>query len=437
MVRKGYSAELDGIAVAARDAKKWVAGLERSERERTGVKSLKVGFNKVFGYYIEVTKANSAAVPAGYIRKQTLVNAERYITPELKEYESLILNAEERQLELESQIFAEVVERVGAAAARLLKLAEALAELDVLAGLAEVAANHRYVRPELSSDGVIEIAAGRHPVVERTLRDQFFQANDARLSPEEAVLIITGPNMSGKSTFLRQVALITLMAQIGSFVPADSAHIGLVDRIFTRIGAQDEIHAGQSTFMVEMVEAANILHHATARSLIIFDELGRGTSTYDGLSIAWAVVEYIHNHPRLRARTLFATHYHELTELAERLPHVVNYNVAVAEEGDTVVFLHRIAPGAADRSYGIHVAQLAGLPRPIIHRAEEILEDLEAQNSEPGSLQTGPAQAVQLTLFGGPSPVEEALKKLDVNALSPLEALNKLYELQQMARGKR
>ena len=437
VIRRGFSAELDGIAVAARDAKQWVAGLERSERERTGIKSLKVGFNKVFGYYIEVTRANSAAVPETYIRKQTLVNAERYITPELKEYESLILNAEERQQELESQLYRQVMAQVGGSAARLLRLAAALAELDVLVGLAEVAADQRYCRPTLDRSGELRIVAGRHPVVENSLRDEVFQANDTLLTPEEAIHIVTGPNMSGKSTYLRQVALITLMAQVGSFVPANSAHIGLVDRIFTRIGAQDEIHAGQSTFMVEMVEAANILHHATARSLIIFDELGRGTSTYDGLSIAWAVIEYIHNHPRLRAKTLFATHYHELTELAERLPHVVNYNVAVAEEGDTVVFLHRIAPGAADRSYGIHVAQLAGLPRPIIHRAEEILSDLESQANQPGSLQGGPAPAVQLTLFGGPSAVEEALKGLDVNTLSPLEALNKLYELQQMARSKR
>ncbi|HSN74635.1 MAG TPA: DNA mismatch repair protein MutS, partial [Anaerolineae bacterium] len=363
VIRKGFSAELDGIEVASRDARQWVAGLERVERERTGIKSLKVGFNKVFGYYIEVTTANSHLAPADYIRKQTLVNAERYITPELKEYESLILNADERQLELERQIYNQVLEQVAAAAPRLLQLAQVIAELDVVAGLAEVAANNRYVRPILAEDGVLEISAGRHPVVERMLRDEVFQPNDVRLSPEEAILVITGPNMSGKSVYLRQTALITLMAQVGSFVPAERAHIGLVDRIFTRIGAQDEIHAGQSTFMVEMVEAANILHHATSRSLIIFDELGRGTSTYDGLSIAWAVVEYIHNHPRLRAKTLFATHYHELTELAERLPHVVNYNVAVAEQGDSVVFLHRIVPGAADKSYGIHVAQLAGLPR--------------------------------------------------------------------------
>ena len=342
---------------------------------------------------------------------------------------------------------------------RLLQLAQALAELDVTAALAEVAANNRFVRPELADDPTIEIVAGRHPVVELSLREGPFQPNDVRLSPDEAILVITGPNMSGKSVFLRQVALITLMAQIGSFVPAERARIGLVDRIFTRIGAQDEIHADQSTFMVEMVEAANILHHASSRSLIIFDELGRGTSTYDGLSIAWAVVEYIHNHPRLRAKTLFATHYHELTQLAERLPHVVNYNVAVAEQGDTVVFLHKIVPGAADKSYGIHVAQLAGLPRPIIHRAEEILEDLEAQGNTPtpvgasgaglqldldgcwtvpsragGKHAQTPMPAVQLTLFGGPDPVAEAIKTLDINALSPLEALNKLYELQKMAR---
>jgi DNA mismatch repair protein MutS len=438
VIRKGFSAELDGIEVASRDARQWVAGLERVERERTGIKSLKVGFNKVFGYYIEVTTANSHLAPADYIRKQTLVNAERYITPELKEYESLILNADERQLELERQIYQQVLEQIAAAAPRLLQLAQAIAELDVLAGLAEVAANNRYVRPTLAGDAVLEITAGRHPVVERTLRDEVFQPNDVRLSPEEAILVITGPNMSGKSTFLRQVALITLMAQIGSFVPAEQAQIGLVDRIFTRIGAQDEIHAGQSTFMVEMVEAANILHHATSRSLIIFDELGRGTSTYDGLSIAWAVVEYIHNHPRLRAKTLFATHYHELTELAERLPHVVNYNVAVAEQGDTVVFLHRIVPGAADKSYGIHVAQLAGLPRPVIHRAEEILADLETNGDSPTRLAAidGPAgepAVVQLSLFGGPHPAVDALKKLDINALSPLEALNKLYELQKIA----
>ncbi|MDH4137369.1 MAG: DNA mismatch repair protein MutS, partial [Anaerolineae bacterium] len=377
IIRHGFSAELDNVVTASRDAKRWVANLEATERKRTGIKSLKVGYNKVFGYYIEVTKANLDAVPEEYIRKQTLVNAERFITPELKEYESLILNAQERILDLESTIFHQVCQQVGAFAERLLGVARALAHLDVYAALAEVALRHNYVRPVLTEGDEIEIVAGRHPVVELTQRDEPFVPNDVRLSPDETILVITGPNMSGKSTFLRQVALIVLMAQIGSFVPVDEARIGLVDRIFTRIGAQDEISAGQSTFMVEMVETANILNHASARSLLILDEIGRGTSTYDGISIAWSVVEYIHNHPRLRAKTLFATHYHELTELAEILPHVRNYNVAVTEEGDKVIFQHKIVPGSADRSYGIHVAQLAGIPRAVINRATEILSELE------------------------------------------------------------
>jgi DNA mismatch repair protein MutS len=438
VIRKGFSAELDGIEVASRDARQWVAGLERVERERTGIKSLKVGYNKVFGYYIEVTNSQRRQSAADYIRKQTIANGERYITPDLKEYETLVLNADERRLEIEQRIFAEVCSQIAASGQQLLSLAAALAELDALASLAEVALMRRYVRPDVDDGPAIEIVAGRHPVVELMLTDEPFVPNDTTLLPESAVQIITGPNMSGKSTYLRQTALITLLAQIGSFVPADAARIGVVDRIFTRLGASDEIHRGQSTFMVEMVETANILNHATSRSLIIFDELGRGTSTYDGLSIAWAVIEYIHNHPRLRAKTLFATHYHELTELAERLPHVVNYNVAVAEQGDTVVFLHKIVPGAADKSYGIHVAQLAGLPRPIIHRAEEILADLEAASDSPTMLWPDSGRAnepavVQLSLFGEPHPAVDALKKLDINALSPLEALNKLYELQKIA----
>jgi DNA mismatch repair protein MutS len=385
VIRPGFSAELDNVTVAARNAKEWVANLEKQERERTGVKSLKVGYNKVFGYYLEVTKANTGRVPEEYIRKQTLVNAERYITPELKEYESLILNAEERILDLEARIYDQLLEQVAAASKRLLALARALAHLDVYACLAEVALMHRYVRPELSEDGELHVVAGRHPVVEVTQRDEPFVPNEVRFSADEAILIVTGPNMAGKSTFLRQVALIVLMAQIGSFVPADEAHIGLVDRIFTRIGAQDEISAGQSTFMVEMVETANLLNHATSRSLLVLDEVGRGTSTYDGISIAWAVVEHIHNHPRLRCKTLFATHYHELTQLADLLPRIRNYNVAVAEEKDRVVFLRRIVPGGADRSYGIHVAQLAGLPKPVIHRAREILKVLEEEARAPGS----------------------------------------------------
>jgi DNA mismatch repair protein MutS len=430
VVRSGFSAELDNIVAASRDAKTWVANLEKQERARTGIKSLKVGYNKVFGYYLEVTKANASLVPEEYIRKQTLVNAERYITPELKEYESLILNAQERILELEERIYRQVLDQVAVAAGRLMRAAQVVASLDVCAALAEVALMHRYVRPELTADGELHILAGRHPVVELTQREAPFVPNDAHFAEDETILIITGPNMSGKSTFLRQAALIVLMAQIGSFVPADQAQIGLVDRIFTRIGAQDEISAGQSTFMVEMVETANLLNHATSRSLLVLDEIGRGTSTYDGISIAWAVVEHIHNHPRLRCKTLFATHYHELTQLADLLPRIENYNVAVAEEKDKVVFLHRIVPGGADRSYGIHVAQLAGLPRPVIHRATEILEELEQEARAPGST-PWTVEVRQLPLFATSHPALEELQRLDVSSMSPLEAISKLYELQK------
>jgi len=435
VIRSGFSAELDNVVTASRDAKRWVADLETTERKRTGIKSLKVGYNKVFGYYIEVTKANLEAVPEEYIRKQTLVNSERFITPELKEYESLILNAQERILDLESTIFRQVCEQVGAFAEHLLSAARALAHVDVYATLAEVALLHNYVRPDLTEGDEIEIAAGRHPVVELTQRDEPFVPNDVCLSSQETILVITGPNMSGKSTFLRQIALIVLMAQIGSFVPADEARIGLVDRIFTRIGAQDEISAGQSTFMVEMVETANILHHASARSLLILDEIGRGTSTYDGISIAWAVVEYIHNHPRLRAKTLFATHYHELTELAGILSHVRNYNVAVTEEGDKVIFQHRIVPGSANRSYGIHVAQLAGIPRAVINRATEILSELEDHYDWRERRQrVGEVAVQQLPLFSTePHPVVKEVRQLKIDEMSPLEAINKLYQLQRRA----
>jgi DNA mismatch repair protein MutS len=434
VIRPGFSAELDGIHLATRDAKTWIANLEGMERGRTGIKSLKVGYNRVFGYYLEVTKANADLVPEDYIRKQTLVNAERYITPQLKEYESLVLNAEERILELEGQLYRQVLAQVAAAAARVLATAAALGELDVSSALAEVAEAHRYIRPTLATDDVIDIRAGRHPVVERMLVGESFAPNDTLLSPDQAIVVLTGPNMSGKSTYLRQVAVIVLMAQIGSYVPADSAHIGIADRIFTRIGASDEIARGRSTFMVEMVETANILHHATDRSLLILDEIGRGTSTYDGLAIAWAVIEYVHNHPNLRAKTLFATHFHELTDLAERLPHVVNFNVAVAEQGDNVIFLHKIVPGAADRSYGVHVAQMAGLPKPVVDRAQEILGELEASGA------AGPRRSVtaptlyQLPLFSRENPIVADICAIDINAFSPLDALNKLYELQQRAR---
>jgi len=426
VIKAGFSAELDGIVERSRYAREWIAGLEAEERKRTGIKTLKVGYNKVFGYYLEVTRVNSSAVPPGYIRKQTLVNAERFITPELKEYETLVLNAEDRIKELEARLFREICTRLGESAGRLMATARAIARLDVLCSLAQAAAVNNYVRPEILEEDVLEIAEGRHPVVEQVLSGERFVPNDAIFEPGERVRIITGPNMSGKSTFLRQIALIVLMAQIGSFVPAEKARIGLVDRIFTRIGAQDEIYAGQSTFMVEMVETASILHHATSRSLLILDEIGRGTSTYDGVSIAWAVVEYIHNHPHLRAKTLFATHYHELTQLAELLPGVRNYNVAVSEAEGKVVFLHRIVPGGADRSYGIHVGQLAGLPRPVVQRAGEILRQLEASSGK--AVRLDPQVPHQMALFPETNPLLEELKKLDVNGLSPIEAINKLYE---------
>ena len=436
VIRPGFSAELDGVVNASAHAREWVSGLESRERERSGINSLKVGYNKVFGYYIEVTKANSASVPEEYIRKQTLTNAERYITPELKEYETLILNAEERISQIERRIFSEVNIRVGSDAEAMLKNAAAISRIDVAAALAEVAAGNDYVRPTFTQDSTLSIIDGRHPVVEQNSQGegvigQRFVPNDARFTAGERIQIITGPNMSGKSTYLRQLALITLLAQIGSFVPANSAEIGLVDRIFTRIGAHDELHAGRSTFMVEMIETAEILNHATERSLLILDEIGRGTSTYDGLSLAWAIVEYLHNHPRLKPRTLFATHYHELTGLADLLPLVANYNVDVAEEGDQVTFLHKIVPGGSDRSYGIHVAQLAGLPREVVSRANEIMLDLEKHAPtaavEPGRLSSGQ----QMVLFPESSPILEELEELDVTSMTPLEAINKLYEWQR------
>lgn len=429
IIRPGYSAELDGVIAASGHAREWINNLEAIERERTGIKTLKVGYNKVFGYYIEISAGQAANAPKEYIRKQTLVNAERYITPEMKEYETLVLNAEERIREIELRLFKETCAALCGHAALLLNTARALAELDCLAALAETAALNGYTRPEVSDTALFDIREGRHPVVESSLKGERYIPNDITFEPGEIVRVITGPNMSGKSTYLRQAAIIALMAQMGSFVPAASAKIGLIDRIFTRIGAQDEIHAGQSTFMVEMVETANILHHATPRSLLILDEIGRGTSTYDGVSIAWAVVEHLHNHPRLRAKTLFATHYHELTQLADLLPGVRNYNVAVTESEGKVVFLHKIIPGGADKSYGIHVAQLAGLPRPVIQRAGEIMAELEKTSGR--AVKMNPLAAQQIALFPETNPLLDEIKGLDINSLSPIEALNKLFEWQR------
>ena len=429
VIRAGYSAELDGVIEASKHARDWIANLEGIEREKTGIKTLKVGYNKVFGYYIEISRGAADKAPESYIRKQTLVNAERFITPEMKEYETLVLNAEERIKEIETRLFREVCAELSKAANKILSTARAIAELDVLSALGEAAALGGYHRPEVHEGSEMEIHEGRHPVVEQLLKSDRYIPNDVIFEKGEVVRIITGPNMAGKSTYLRQAALIVLMAQMGSFVPAASAKIGLVDRIFTRIGAQDEIHAGQSTFMVEMVEAANILHHATSRSLLILDEIGRGTSTYDGLSIAWGIIEYIHNHPQLRAKTLFATHYHELTQLADLLPGIRNYNVAVSESDNKVVFLHKIIAGGADRSYGIHVAQLAGLPSPVIQRANEIMAELEKTSGR--AVKIHPQAAQQAALFPETSPLLDEIKSLDVNALSPIEALNKLFEWQK------
>jgi len=426
VIKSGYSNELDDVIESSKHARDWIANLENVERQNTGIKNLKVGYNKVFGYYIEISRSHTDQAPENYIRKQTLVNAERYITPEMKEYETLIINAEERIREIENRIFKSICNSLSKSSQKLLHTARSIAILDVFACFAETAIQNNYIKPEILQDPELEINDGRHPVVEKTLRDNKFIPNDAIYEKGENIRIITGPNMSGKSTFLRQIALIVLMAQMGSFVPASSAKIGLVDRIFTRIGAQDEIHAGQSTFMVEMIETANILNHATSRSLLILDEIGRGTSTYDGVSIAWAVVEYIHNHPDLKSRTLFATHYHELTQLPDILPGVRNYNVAVSEAEEQVIFLHKIIKGSADRSYGIHVARLAGIPKPIILRANDILNQL--QNTSGDVVQIENKTNQQMALFPETNPLLERLNKLDLNSMSPIEALTILYE---------
>jgi len=432
VIKEGFSPELDEIRRNSRQAKQYLAGLEQRERQRTGIKSLKVGYNRVFGYYIEVSRANLNLVPPDYIRKQTLAEAERFFTPELKEYESLILNAQEKIADLEAAIFRQLCQQISAVGGQILATARAIAQIDALSSLAEVAGRHGYVRPILTNEDVLDIKGGRHPIVEQSIGSDNFVPNDAYLcNKDNQLIILTGPNMSGKSTYLRQVVLIILLAQIGSFVPADSANVGIVDRIFTRIGAQEDLAAGQSTFMVEMTEAANILNNATPRSFIILDEIGRGTSTYDGLSIAWAVAEFIHNHPELGAKTLFATHYHELVELADILPRVKNFNVAVAEEGDKVIFLHKIVPGGTDRSYGIHVAQLAGLPKSVIVRAQEVLAELESHTAKKGKVPRRKA-SLQIPLFPKDSRLADEISRLDIDSMSPLEAITKLYELKRM-----
>ncbi len=424
-IRRGYDAELDGITDASQSAREWIAALEASERRRTGIRSLKVGFNKVFGYYIEISNANTASVPTDYIRKQTLTGAERYLTPELKEKEAVVLTAQERMAAREVEILRELGGKVAESAPALRTTAQAIGSIDALRSLAVAAARERWRRPSVNDGLILSVTGGRHPLVERHLADGAFVANDLELDPDnQQITILTGPNMAGKSTFLRQAAVIVLLAQCGSFVPADQAVVGLVDRIFTRVGAHDDISAGMSTFMVEMTETANILNHATRSSLVILDEVGRGTSTYDGVSIAQAVVEHLHDSPRLGCRTLFATHYHELTALAERLPRVRNERVEVLEEGETVRFLHRVVPGGADRSYGIHVAALAGLPSGVIARARQVLAELERQRPlEP------PEQQLGLPMEMAPDPLRKELEEIQPDTLSPLEALQKLYEL--------
>ncbi len=423
LIADSYNPDLDELRGLRTSGKEWIASLQERERQETGIKSLKVGFNQVFGYYLEVTKANLKSVPETYIRKQTLANSERYFTPELKEYEAKVLGAEDRIRELEYDLFCELRDQVAARAAQLREVAGAIAELDVLSGFAEAAIRYDWVRPEVVDENVLEIEGGRHPVVERSL-DLGFVPNDCELNEKDRLVVLTGPNMSGKSTYLRQNALIVVMAQMGCFVPARRALIGVTDRVFTRVGASDDLHLGQSTFMVEMSEAANILLHATPRSLVILDEIGRGTSTFDGLALARAIAEYLYE--TVQAKTLFATHFHELTNLARRFPGVRNCRVAVRENRDDIVFLHRIVPGGADRSYGIYVAQLAGVPGSVLERARVLLKDLEKGTRREAS---HTLDSLQLSLF---TPTDQPdwtreLRNLDLESLSPEQALEKLY----------
>jgi DNA mismatch repair protein MutS len=434
VIRAGYDPELDELRDLRDGGKRYIATLQQRERERTGIPSLKVGFNKVFGYYLEITNAHAGKVPPDYERRQTLASAERYVTPELKDYEARVLGAEERIAAREAELFAALRERVGAAIARIQRTARALARLDVWGALGEVAVQYGYSRPEVHAGFDLALRQSRHPVIERLMPREQFIPNDVRFAEAERVLLVTGPNMAGKSTILRQIGLCVLLAQMGSFVPAEAARVGVADRLFTRVGASDNLARGQSTFMVEMSETSAILHNATARSLVLLDEIGRGTSTYDGVAIAWAVTEYLHD--RIGCKTMFATHYHELMQLPERLEHARNLNVAVRETGDTVVFLHRLESGGTDRSYGIHVAGLAGLPQGVVARAREILATLEGEHRVVPGSPPPPPDPGQLTLFAAeavPHPVVEELRALDLDGMTPLEALNRLAELRRRA----
>lgn len=437
VIKEGYNTELDELRKMTTDGRAWILAAEAEEREKTGIKNLKIGYNKIFGYYIEVTKLNADAVPDYYIRKQTLVNAERYITPQLKEMENKVLGASERYIALEAQLFEEIRTRVAEQIERLKNVCEIISVTDALCSLAQVAFKAGYVMPEVTGGGELIIRDGRHPVVEKMLKNSLFVPNDTKLDlNENREIIITGPNMAGKSTYMRQVALITLMAQIGSFVPASYAKIGVVDRIFTRVGASDDIAQGQSTFMLEMVEVADILKNATDRSLVILDEIGRGTSTFDGLSIAWAVAEYMQG--KIRAKTLFATHYHEMTQLENSLDGIKNYSIAAKKHGDSITFLRKIVKGGADDSYGIEVAALAGVPKAVISRAKEILKKIEnddiesayttQKRNEPQTGQIGFEDNIANEIYA-------ELKDMDVTTYTPIEALNKLYELTKKAKG--
>jgi len=433
IIRPGAHAEADRLRDLMDGSKGTILAIEAEEKEKTGIRTLRVSYNRVFGYYIEVSKSFADQVPAHYIRKQTLANCERYITPELKELEEQVLTAKERLTALEYQIFTQLREHLARQAARVQAVAAAVAEADVLCSLAAVAVQRGYCRPEITLSGEISISEGRHPVVEQMLKDSLFVPNDTQLGLQDnQISIITGPNMAGKSTYMRQVALIVLMAQMGSFVPARSAKIGLVDRVFTRIGASDDLASGQSTFMVEMSEVASILKHATSRSLLILDEIGRGTSTYDGMAIARAVLEYAANPKKLGAKTLFATHYHELSTIENELPNVKNYNIAVKKRGDQMIFLRKIVPGAADDSYGVEVAKLAGLPNTVISRAREIREALESQDSCSGVVTTPPADDQISMLDLRSQQVCAALEAITVETLTPIEAMNELYKLKKM-----